>query len=286
MCSPRPVAPSSSTPATSVAKRMQRVQWMQRFIEVLTSGPELLVGHRALVLVIAAAVEAVAHRLVLQVALAALVADRAVERMVDQQELHHALARLLHHRRGGEDLHACRRPAARSSPAAWADLASPRPGTCGSCRRSTGARGSRSAGSRRPPARRPAGSVMPAGTSISTPSIVSLGIACSLPYSAASFSVRARMRRSISGRKWRIRPWIGQAAASPSAQIVWPSTCLVTSSSSVDLVDARVARHHALHHAPHPAGALAARRALAAALVLVELATAARSPSRCRSTCP
>jgi hypothetical protein len=29
----------------------------------------------------------------------------------------------------------------------------------------------------------------------------------------------------------RIRPWIGQAAASPSAQIVWPSTCLVTSSS-------------------------------------------------------
>ena len=70
---------------------------------------------------------------------------------------------------------------------------------------------------------------MPAGTSISMPSIFSLGIACSLPYSAASFSVRARMRRSISGRKWRIRPWIGQAAASPSAQIVWPSTCLVTS---------------------------------------------------------
>ena len=36
------------------------------------------------------------------------------------------------------------------------------------------------------------------------------------------------MRRSISGRKCLIRPWIGQAAASPSAQIVWPSTCLVT----------------------------------------------------------
>src|SRR5688572_14368945 len=40
----------------------------------------------------------------------------------------------------------------------------------------------------------------------------------------------------------------------------------------VDLLDARVARHHAFHHAPHPAGALAARRALAAALVLVEVA--------------
>ena len=39
------------------------------------------------------------------------------------------------------------------------------------------------------------------------------------------------MRRSISGRKCAIRPWIGHAAASPSAQIVWPSTCLVTSSS-------------------------------------------------------
>src|SRR6185437_10263931 len=39
------------------------------------------------------------------------------------------------------------------------------------------------------------------------------------------------MRRSISGRKCAISPWIGQAAASPSAQIVWPSTSLVTSSS-------------------------------------------------------
>ena len=44
MFSPRPVAPSSSTPATSVAKRMQRVQWMQRVIEVLTSGPRSLSG--------------------------------------------------------------------------------------------------------------------------------------------------------------------------------------------------------------------------------------------------
>ena len=39
MSSPRPIAPSSGTPATSVTNRTQRVHWMQRFIEVLTSGP-------------------------------------------------------------------------------------------------------------------------------------------------------------------------------------------------------------------------------------------------------
>src|SRR5882724_13689352 len=39
------------------------------------------------------------------------------------------------------------------------------------------------------------------------------------------------MRSSISWRKCAIKPWIGQAAASPSAQMVWPSTCFVTSSS-------------------------------------------------------
>ena len=85
------------------------------------------------------------------------------------------------------------------------------------------------------------------------------------------------MRSSITGRKWRIRPWIGQAAASPSAQIVWPSTWRVTCSSvSISSGSARPS-HHAVHHPHHPAGALAARRALAAAFVLVELATAARS---------
>ena len=42
MSSPRPVAPSSGTPATSVTKRTQRVHWMQRFITVLTSAPMYL----------------------------------------------------------------------------------------------------------------------------------------------------------------------------------------------------------------------------------------------------
>jgi hypothetical protein len=39
---------------------------------------------------------AIGDGLVLEVAFAALVADRAIERMVDQQEFHHALARLAH----------------------------------------------------------------------------------------------------------------------------------------------------------------------------------------------
>ena len=39
MFSPRPMAPISSTPAISSAKRTQRVQWMQRVMIVLTSGP-------------------------------------------------------------------------------------------------------------------------------------------------------------------------------------------------------------------------------------------------------
>ncbi len=69
----------------------------------LDQHADVLVFDRALVLVIARVVDAIGHRLVLQVALAALIADRAVERMVDQQEFHHAFARLLHHRRLGED---------------------------------------------------------------------------------------------------------------------------------------------------------------------------------------
>ena len=40
-------------------------------------------------------IEPVSHRLVLQIAFAALVADRAIQRMVDQQEFHHAVAGFL-----------------------------------------------------------------------------------------------------------------------------------------------------------------------------------------------
>ena len=98
------------------------------------------------------------------------------------------------------------------------------------------------------------------------------------PYSAATgtdgaigLAACAAMRFSISGRKWRIRPWIGQAAASPSAQMVWPSISLLTSCSrSISRFSASPLRH-ARHHPPHPAGAFAAGRALAAAFMLVEI---------------
>src|SRR3546814_19054016 len=43
----------------------------------------------------------------------------------------------------------------------------------------------------------------------------------------------------------------------------------------VDLADVGVAGAQPLHHAPHPAGAFAARGALAAAFMLVEIADAA-----------
>ena len=69
----------------------------------LDQRPQVFLLHRPLVLLEARAAEAVGHGLVLQVALAALVADRAVERVVDEQELHHPLARLLHHGRVGVD---------------------------------------------------------------------------------------------------------------------------------------------------------------------------------------
>ena len=70
----------------------------------LDQQSDVLVLDRALVLAEAAGIDAVGHRLVLQVAFSALVADRAVERMIDQQELHHPFARFAHHRRLGVDL--------------------------------------------------------------------------------------------------------------------------------------------------------------------------------------
>ena len=69
----------------------------------LDQDAEVFVLDGALVFGEARRVGAVAHRLVLQIAFAALVADRTIERMVDQQKLEHALARLAHHRRIGLD---------------------------------------------------------------------------------------------------------------------------------------------------------------------------------------
>ncbi len=47
---------------------------------------------------------AIGHRLILQIAFATLIADGAIERMIDEQEFHHAFARLFHERRVRVDL--------------------------------------------------------------------------------------------------------------------------------------------------------------------------------------
>ena len=54
----------------------------------------VLVEHHALFFLVARAGTTVTHRQILQLALTALVADRAIQRVVDEQELHHRLLRL------------------------------------------------------------------------------------------------------------------------------------------------------------------------------------------------
>jgi hypothetical protein len=69
----------------------------------LDERADILVLDGALVLGEAVLVNPVGHGLVLQVAFAALVADRAIQRVVDEEELHHPLPRLLDHRAAGQD---------------------------------------------------------------------------------------------------------------------------------------------------------------------------------------
>ncbi len=76
---------------------------MQRVILVRTSGPIYLSSTARLFSCIAVLVDAIGHRLVLQVTLAALIANRAIQRMVDQQEFHHPFTGLLDHRRFGRN---------------------------------------------------------------------------------------------------------------------------------------------------------------------------------------
>ena len=80
-------------PAMSWPKRTQRVQWMQRVMSVETSGPRFLSFTTRLRSLKRDDVAAEAHREILQLALAALIADRAVERMIDEQEFHRRFLR-------------------------------------------------------------------------------------------------------------------------------------------------------------------------------------------------
>ncbi len=63
----------------------------------------IFLGHRALVFFKARSAATISNALVLQVAFAALIANRAIERVVDKQKLHHPFARLFDHRRIGAD---------------------------------------------------------------------------------------------------------------------------------------------------------------------------------------
>src|SRR3546814_11574919 len=75
----------------------------------------VFLGHGPLVLVKAGVAASIGKRLVLKVAFAALIADRAIERVVDEEELHHPFPRLLHlFRCGGDGLAVgCRKRATR-----------------------------------------------------------------------------------------------------------------------------------------------------------------------------
>jgi hypothetical protein len=106
--------------------RMQRVQWMQRVISVSTRL--ILVGDDALAFDETADGTAKSKRQILQLALATLVADRAIQRMVDEQEFHRIALRRQRALRLREDLHAignrgcARRLRLRHRPATHLDL--------------------------------------------------------------------------------------------------------------------------------------------------------------------
>ena len=69
----------------------------------LDQGAKVQIVGRPLGFAVAREIDAVSHRLILQIAFAALIANRAIERMIDQQKLHHAFARLFDHRAVGLD---------------------------------------------------------------------------------------------------------------------------------------------------------------------------------------
>src|SRR3546814_12711902 len=72
-------------------------------------GTHVFLRHRPLILIIAGIALAISNRLVLEIAFASLVADRTIKRVIDEEEFHHALPRLLAlwtrsvERRGGKE---------------------------------------------------------------------------------------------------------------------------------------------------------------------------------------
>ena len=103
LSSPRYSMPISSTPGDFRGKADAARALDAAGHRGLDDRAHILVVDRPLVLLVAGEAAAIGHRLVLEVAFAALVADRAVERVVDEEELHHPLARLFHQGGVGAD---------------------------------------------------------------------------------------------------------------------------------------------------------------------------------------
>ncbi len=184
----------------------------------LDQRTKILVGDGALVLLVAAAVETVGHRLVLQIALAALIADRTIERVIDQQEFHHPFLRLDRLWRLGENHHSVGRRHRARSYRFWrflylnethpaisgnrqalveAEMRNLDPGML------TGLQDRRASRHL---------DLGPIDRQLRHCQAARFSCAAAVRYSA--------MRRSISGRKWRISPCTGHMAPSASAQIV------------------------------------------------------------------
>ena len=86
----------NGSPAIWLENRVHRAHSTQRSRSSSTCADRLIgLGKVRLTSVEAGVGAAVGHRLVLQRAFAALVADRAVQRMVDQQQFHHAVLGLV-----------------------------------------------------------------------------------------------------------------------------------------------------------------------------------------------
>src|SRR5476651_2203070 len=113
--------------------------------------------------------------------------------------------------------------------------------------------------------------VMPAGTSISLPSILIVGIVCSPPlFRCQLFGARAdaalHFRPEMPDQSlYRPRRAVGERANRVTLDLLGDVV------QRIDLLNSRVARDHAFHYAPYPAEPFAAGRALATALVLVEV---------------
>ena len=89
-----------------------------------------------------------------------------------------------------------------------------------------------------------------------------------------------------SSRKCLTKLFTGSAAASPSAQIVRPAMLSDDRDQEIEVLVPALAVLDPVDDAPQPAGALAARRALAARLLEIEIRQAQQATSPCSACRP